>query len=175
MFYTMSILQDFESFLRTEIDLVEDVIRFVLDEYNSSFITYEIEPSIYTFDDLPKALFNILQPEYEPFNNSVDIDFIDIAMKTNLVARRGIIALIFDERSFFSTILGFKPYWGYRHYNEHVSQKIVNLSTTNKKHLQCDLIDGSMVRGSRQPINFRFFIRYTSRLQSFLRTRNNSL
>ena len=102
----MSILQDFESFLRTEIDLVEDDIRLVLDEYSSSFITYEIEPSIYTFDDISKALFNILQPEYELFNNSVDIDFNDIAMKTKLVARRGIIALRFDEKSFFSTNLG---------------------------------------------------------------------
>ena len=30
--YVTSILQDFESYLRTEVDLVEDVIRLVLDE-----------------------------------------------------------------------------------------------------------------------------------------------
>ena len=36
-----SVSQDFESYLRTEIDLVEDDIRLVLDEYNSSFIIYE--------------------------------------------------------------------------------------------------------------------------------------
>ena len=39
--YTSSVFQDFESFLRTQIDLVEDDIKLVLDEYNSSFITYE--------------------------------------------------------------------------------------------------------------------------------------
>ena len=37
-----SIFQDFESYLRTEVDLVEDDIRLVSDKYNSSFNTYEI-------------------------------------------------------------------------------------------------------------------------------------
>ena len=45
----MSIFQDLESFLRTEVDLVEDDIKLVLDVYNSSFITYELEPCIYIF------------------------------------------------------------------------------------------------------------------------------
>ena len=44
--YIRSIFQDFESYLRTEVDLVEDDIRLVLDEYSSSFITYELEPGI---------------------------------------------------------------------------------------------------------------------------------
>ena len=39
-FSTSSVFQDFESFLRTQIDLVEDDVKLVLDEYNSSFITY---------------------------------------------------------------------------------------------------------------------------------------
>ena len=39
--YTSSVFQDFESFLRTQIDLVEDDIKLVLDEYNSSFNTCE--------------------------------------------------------------------------------------------------------------------------------------
>ena len=61
--YNRSIFQDFESFLGTAVDLVEDDIRLVLDEYNSSFITYELEPGIYTFKDLSEALSKILQPE----------------------------------------------------------------------------------------------------------------
>ena len=39
--YVNYIFQDFESFLRTEVDLVEDDIRLVLDEYISNFISYE--------------------------------------------------------------------------------------------------------------------------------------
>ena len=46
--------QDFESFPRTEVDLVEDDVRSVLDEYNSSFITYEKEPPIYAFKKFQK-------------------------------------------------------------------------------------------------------------------------
>ena len=36
--YVDSIFLDFESFLRTEIDSVEDDVRLVLDDYISSFI-----------------------------------------------------------------------------------------------------------------------------------------
>ena len=61
--YNRSIFRDFESFLGTAVDLVEDDIRLVLDEYNSSFITYELEPGIYTFKDLSGALLKILQPD----------------------------------------------------------------------------------------------------------------
>ena len=61
--YNRTIFRDFESFLRTAVDLVEDDIRLVLDEYNSSFITYELEPGIYTFKDLFGALLRLLQPE----------------------------------------------------------------------------------------------------------------
>ena len=61
--YTNSVFQDFESFLRTQIDLVEDDIKLVLEEYNSSFITYEITHGIYTFKDISEALCNILQSE----------------------------------------------------------------------------------------------------------------
>ena len=43
-FYIHSIFQDFESYLRTEIDLVEDDIKLVLDEYISSFNTYDLQP-----------------------------------------------------------------------------------------------------------------------------------
>ena len=37
--YTNSVFQDFESFLRTQINLVESDIKLVLDEYNSNFNT----------------------------------------------------------------------------------------------------------------------------------------
>ena len=47
--YTSSVFRDFESFLRTRIDLVEDDVRLVLDDNNSNFITYELTPGIYTF------------------------------------------------------------------------------------------------------------------------------
>ena len=71
--YHSSVFQDSQSFLRTEIDLVEDDNVLVLDKDNSSFITYELEPGIYNFEDLSKALFNILQPWYPQSNSKIDI------------------------------------------------------------------------------------------------------
>ena len=132
--YTSSVFQDFESFLRTQIDLIEDDIKLVLEEYNSSSITYEISPGIYTFKDISEALFNILQSEYPVPSNTIVIEFDDITRKTKWFVKEGIIAIRFDEKSFLSTILGFTPGWDYKHYNKYVSQKIVNLSNTNKKY-----------------------------------------
>ena len=156
--YISSVFQDFESFLRTEVDLVEDDIKLVLDEYNSNFITYELEPGIYTFKDISEALFNILQTEYPGPSNVIITEYDDITGKTKLVVRDGIIAIRFDEKSFFSTILGFTSGWDYKHYNQNLSQKIVNLSSTNKIHLKCDAIDGSVVNGVRQPILYSFVL-----------------
>ena len=151
-FYTRSVFQDFESFLRTQIDLIEDDIKLVLDEYNSSFITYEVEPGIYIYKDISEALFNILQSEYPQSNSEILIRLDDVTRKTKLVVNSGIIAVRFDEKSFFGTILGFTAGWDYKHHNQYLSQKIVNLSNTNKIHLKCDAIDGSVVDGVRQPI-----------------------
>ena len=156
--YTSSVFQDFESFLRTQIDLVEDDIRLVLDEYNTGFVTYKLEPRIYSYRDISEALFYILQSEYPSSGSEILIRLDDITRKTKLVVRSGIIAIRFDENSFFSTILGFTPGWDYKHYNQYLSQKIANLSNTNKIHLKCDVIDGSVVNGIRQPILYSFVL-----------------
>ena len=156
--YTNSVFQNFESFLRTQIDLVEDDIKLVLEEYNSSFITFELDPGIYNFKDISEALFNILQSDCPGDCNVIVIEYDDIKMKTKLDVKAGIIAIRFDKNSFFSTILGFTPGWDYKHYNKYISQKIVNLSNTNKIHLKCDVIDGSIVCGNNQPILYSFVL-----------------
>ena len=136
--------------------MVEDDIKLVLDEYNSSFITYKITPGIYTFKDLSEALFNILQLEYPEANSEIVIEFDDITRKTKLIVRSGIIAKRFDEKSIFNTVLGFTPGWDYKHYNQYTSQKIVNIRSTSKIHLKCDCIHGSIQNGLRQPFLFSF-------------------
>ena len=82
----------------------------------------------------------------------------DINKKAKLVVRPGIIAIRFDEKSFFSTVLGFTPGWHYKQYNEYTSQKIVSLNSTNKLHLKCAFIDGSVVNSLRQPNPFGFVL-----------------
>ena len=156
--YHSSVFQDFESYLRTEVDLIEDDIRLVLDKYNSSFFTYELQPCDYRFKDISEVLFNILQCEYPGASNVIFIEFDDITRKTKFVVRSGIIAIRFNEKSFSSTILGFSPGWDYKHYKEYTSEKISSLSNTNKSHLKCDVILGSVVNGLGQPILFSFVL-----------------
>ena len=127
-----SVFQVFESYLRTETDLVDDDIKFVLDKYNSSFMTYELDPCFYTYKNISKALFNILQLEYPSSSGNIVIENDDITMKNKLNVRPGNIAIRFDEKSFFSTILGFTSGWDYKHYIENTSQKIVNLGRIKK-------------------------------------------
>ena len=150
--YTRSVFQDFESFLRTQIDLVEDDVKLVLDEYNSSFVTYELDPGIYNYRDLSEALFYILLSEYRQSDSEILIRLDDITRKTKLVVNSGIIAIRFDQNSFLVLSFGFSHGWDYKHYNQYLSQKNVNLSSTNKMHLKCDVIDGSVVNGIRQSI-----------------------
>ena len=156
--YPSSVFQDFEIYLRTEIDLVKEDIRLVLSENNSSFITYELTADIYFFKDLTEAFFNILQSEYLGPSKVTVIEFDDITIKYKLVVRDGIIAIRFDEFSFFSFILGFTPHWNYKHYNEYIIQKIVNLSSTSKIRLNSDGINGSVVNEIRDPILFSFVL-----------------
>ena len=155
---TSSVFQAFESFLGTQIDLIEDDIKLVLEEYNSSFITYELDPGIYNYREISEALFYILQSEYPQSDSEILIRLDDITNKTKLVVNSGNIATKFDENSFFSTIVGLTAVWDYKHYNQYLSQKLLNLSSTNKIHLKSDAIDGSVVDGVRQPILYSFVL-----------------
>ena len=64
------------------------------------------------------------------------------------------------------TFLGFTPYWYYKSTNAfhadnsgvHTSAKILSLSTIDKIHLKCDVINGSIQNGLKQPILFSFVL-----------------
>ena len=62
------------------------------------------------------------------------------------------------KNRFFCNAVGFTSGWDYKHYNENTSQKIVNSSSTNKLHLKCDVIDGSVVIGLRRPILYSLLL-----------------
>ena len=71
--YTSSIIQDFESYLRTEVDLVEDDIRLLFGENFSNFNTHQITPHLYTLKDLSEVLARNLQLEFDGSDNVIDI------------------------------------------------------------------------------------------------------
>ena len=72
----------------------------------------------------------------------------------------------FDEKSFKNTSLGFTSYWDYKPTNAihadspgvYTSETILNLSTIDKIHFECDVFDGSVVNGIREPVLFSFVL-----------------
>ena len=119
---------------------------------------YSLNPGIYEVVDLNNTLKHIL-----PANVKVNITVDDIRLKSNLKINQ---TLIFTERSFFYTILGFTQSRCYplddidSHYQiiagSYKSDKPINITGIDKIHLKCDCIQGSIVNGKREPILYSF-------------------
>ena len=119
---------------------------------------YSLNPGIYEIIDINNTLKHIL-----PDNVKVDITIDDVRLKSNL---KIIQTLIFTERSFFYTILGFTQSRSYplddidSHYQiiagSYKSDKPINITGIDKIHLKCDCIQGSIVNGIREPILYSF-------------------
>ena len=161
--YVRSPFRDFESYLRIVVGLDEEDIQLILKQYKSHFITYELSPGIYTIQDISHTVRT-----FSGHEGRLQIEYDDINKKTKInLTRAGevFMSLRFDEKSFI-TLLGFEPYCDYKPINSNhphiptvnIRDKILNLSTTNKIHLKCDVIDGSIQDGIRQPILFSFVL-----------------
>ena len=93
---------------------------------------------------------------------TLQIEYDDNSRETNSVLTRfdgTFRSLKFDKKSFFNTLLGFAQYCDYRttgaiHVDSPVvyaSEEIISLKTLDKIHLKCDIFNGSVVSGLRQP------------------------
>ena len=166
--YSRSLLRDFESYLRIVVGLDEEDIQLIFKQYNSHFITYESTPGIYTTQDTSNTIHT-----FSGHSEITEIENDDISLKSKIILKYkggqkkfGLRTLRFDEKSFFHTLLGFEAYWDYKptHSNDvgipivYISDKFLNLSTTNKIHLKCNIIDGSVVNGLRLPILYSFIL-----------------
>ena len=160
--YARSLFRNFESYLRSVVGLDEDDIGLTLKQYNSIFVTYKLEPAIYTIEDLQKAVYPLGDHE-----GTLQIEYDDLNKKTKPILTRfgwTFGTLRFDEKSFFITLLGFTPYWDYKPTNAihaespglFYNDKLSNLNTINKNHLKCDVFDSSVQDGVTQPILFSF-------------------
>ena len=119
---------------------------------------YSLNPGIYEVVDLNNTLKHIL-----PDNVKINITIDGIRLKSNLKINQ---ILIFTERSFFYTILGFTQSRSYplndidSHYQliagSYKSDKPINITGIDKIHLKCDCIQGSIVNGIREPILYSF-------------------
>ena len=119
---------------------------------------YSLNPGIYEVIDLNNTLKHIL-----PNNVKINITIDDIRLKSNLKINQ---TLIFTEKSFFYTILGFIHSHSHplndidSHYQliagSYKSDKSINITGIDKIHLKCDCIQGSIVNGIREPILYSF-------------------
>ena len=137
----------------------------ILKQYKEKFVTYELDPGNYTFEDLQKAV-NLLGDH----EKTLQIKYDDLNKKFKLILTRfgntfGTLRL--NKNSFFHTLLGFTPCWDYKPTNAifsdapgvYSSDKIIlNLNTIYKIHLKSDCNDGSVQDGVRQPILFSFVL-----------------
>ena len=140
--------------------LTYDEIINVLDlKYISTKrIGYSLNPGIYEIVDLNNTLKYIL-----PDNVEVNVTKDDIRLKSNL---KIIQTLLFTEKSFFYTILGFTKSRSYplddiEGFYQLIpglykSDKPINITGIDEIHLKCFCIQGSIVNGIREPILYSF-------------------
>ena len=115
---------------------------------------YSLNPGIYEIVDLNNTLKHIL-----PNNVKVNVTIDDIRLKSNLKINQ---TLIFTEKSFFYTILGFTQSHSYPlddidgFYQiiagSYKSDKPINITGIDKVHLKCDFIQGFIINGVRESI-----------------------
>ena len=137
-----------------------DEIMDILDlKYISTKRTgYSVNPGIYEVVDLNNTLKNIL-----PDNVKVSVTIDDVRLKSNLKTNQ---TLIFTEKSFFYTILGFTQSRSYPlddidgFYQliagSYRSDRPINITGLDKIHLKCECSQGSIVNGVREPILYSF-------------------
>ena len=119
---------------------------------------YSLNPGNYEVIDLNNTLKHIL-----PDNVKINITIDDVRLKSKLKINQ---TLIFTEKSFFYTILGFTRSRSYplddiEGFNQLIagsykSDKPINITGIDKIHLKCDCINGSIVNGTREPLLYSF-------------------
>ena len=121
-------------------------------------IRFSLDPGIYEVVDLKNTLKYFLNDNVE-----INIKIDDIRLKSILKINQ---TLLFTEKSFFYTILGFTQSRSYPLDDIEVfyqlipglykSDKPINITGIDKIHLKRDCIQGSIVNGIRKPILYSF-------------------
>ena len=119
---------------------------------------YSLKPGIYEVVDLNNTLKHIL-----PDNVKVSVTIDDVRLKSNSKINQ---TLIFTEKSFFYTILGFArsrfyPIDDIDGFYQLIagfykSDKPINITGIDKIHLKANCIQGSIVNGVIEPILYSY-------------------
>ena len=117
-------------------------------------IEIKLQPGIYELSDLNTAIQQKLQyyqdhREYKINGVNINIEADTISMKSVLTTSNPI-----NFNSKLNELLGFTMECYIP--GTHISEKPVMITTTDKVHLKCDCVDGSIVNGIREQILFSF-------------------
>ena len=115
----------------------------------NDFVETELTPGVYELIDINRFMKQKLSDSDFEFEFNIETD--TISMKSVLTTSNPI---YFNSK--LNELLGFTN----THYIQgtHISEKPVMITTTDKVHLKCDCVDGSIVNGIREQILFSFIL-----------------
>ena len=83
MGYARCRFRDIETYLRIVVDLNEDDFQLILNQYNSTFVTFEINPGIYTIKGNSEAVQTMCDHD-----GTLHFEHNDFTMKRKLILTR---------------------------------------------------------------------------------------
>ena len=143
------IKKDFDQLKKIIIQInqnIKDKTTIIIPEFGieNDFVEIELPPGVYELVDMNRILKQKLSDS--DFEIEFNIEADTISMKSVLTSSNPI---YFNSK--LNELLGFTN----THYIEgtHISEKPVMITTTDKVHLKCDCVDGSIVNGIREQID----------------------
>ena len=145
------IKKDFDQLKKISIQINQNIKdkTIIIPEFGieNDFVEIELTPGVYELVDINKIVKQKLSDSDFEFEFNIEAD--TISMKSVLTTSNPI---YFNSK--LNELLGFTN----THYIQgtHISEKPVMITTTDKVHLKCDCVDGSIVNGIREQILFSF-------------------
>ena len=116
-------------------------------EFETVYFDVQLPPGAYELVDINNTIRQIISESDFDFKFNIEAD--TLSMESVLTTSNAIYFI-----SELNKLLGFtKDFYLHR---THISEKPVMITTTDKVHLKCDCVDGSIVNGIREQILFCF-------------------
>ena len=143
---------DLEKIINQINENIEDKTNIIYFEYRciSDCLEIEIPPGAYELIDINNTI------QQELINSCGSYSDLKINIKADTISMKSVLTTSYSIyfNSELNTLLGFTNK-GYPA-GTHTSEKPVMITTTDKVHLKCDCVDGSIVNGIREQILFSF-------------------
>ena len=131
-------------------------ITFPNIEIENEFIEIQLVPGVYELIEINNAIKQIITDSDNDFKKDLTVFSIEFNIIPDTILIKSVLATSnpIHFNSELNKVLGFtnKDYQA----GTHTSEKPVMITTTDKVHLKCDCVDGSIVNDIREQISFSF-------------------